>query len=429
MTRLSKVVLAVCLVLAVLICRLLLQESAARFSIGPSLPPGKVQPQLISASDQAVLLAPDGSLWVWGGTRHNFWGLFGANARTERPRPLGNESDWATITANDMNILAVKSDGSLWICGANSILAGGATNLLKLTRFGADTDWQTLSIGVGHCLALKRDGSLWAWGQNDRGQVGDASKDHRSTPVRISGSLDWRAVSAGNYNSFALRGDGTIWGWGRDPVAGGTNDDLAPRQFEPGTNWAAIAAGAFHLIALKRDGTLWIGGRNADRIAPKAHAIPLSPALVQVGTNSHWAEIYSGLDYFIARKSDGSWWGAGNRAGQLGLGHFGKTDALQRLPHAYNPWALAAGGNTTLLLAKDGTLWNCGIRIGTPERSERRQRNMTILNDVLELLRLHRRIFNEAPHPCDRHPAKIWELPDGLKAQLLSSSQGDAPKP
>ena len=61
MTRLSKVVLAVWLVLAVLICRLLLLESAARFSIGPSLPPGKVQPQLISASDQAVLLAPDGT--------------------------------------------------------------------------------------------------------------------------------------------------------------------------------------------------------------------------------------------------------------------------------------------------------------------------------------------------------------------------------
>ena len=34
------------------------------FSIGPALPQGKVTPRLTSTWDTAVLLAPDGSLWI-----------------------------------------------------------------------------------------------------------------------------------------------------------------------------------------------------------------------------------------------------------------------------------------------------------------------------------------------------------------------------
>lgn len=44
------------------------RRNSLRLSVGPTLLPGKVTPQLISAGDLTVLLAPDGSLWCWGAT-------------------------------------------------------------------------------------------------------------------------------------------------------------------------------------------------------------------------------------------------------------------------------------------------------------------------------------------------------------------------
>src|SRR5438093_1426322 len=70
---------------------LLLLESQRNhfgFSVGPSLPPGKAAPQLVSAVDVGVLLAPDGSLWCWGGTGPGKTGLGLVEEPTEVPQRI-----------------------------------------------------------------------------------------------------------------------------------------------------------------------------------------------------------------------------------------------------------------------------------------------------------------------------------------------------
>ncbi|MCL1864284.1 MAG: RCC1 domain-containing protein [Spirochaetes bacterium] len=34
-------------------------------------------------------------------------------------------------------------------------------------------------------VAIKEDGTLWAWGNNNNGQLGDATSEDRTTPVRV----------------------------------------------------------------------------------------------------------------------------------------------------------------------------------------------------------------------------------------------------
>ena len=235
------------------------------FSVGPLLPSAKVKPQLVSAWDIGVLLAPDGSLWAWGGTEHRFAGLFGITSRSAIPQQIGIDRDWRKIAATASHMLAIKADGSLWAWGNWPGLPPqeAIPSSAVARRIGSEMDWQEINIGATHCMALKRDGSLWTWGRNLYGQLGLPTSNSAANPVRV-GDERWHAIAAGAFNSYALKHDGTLWGWGLDPLgAKGSNNDFSPRLIDASTNWVAISASSYCLIALKADGSLWFRGQNA----------------------------------------------------------------------------------------------------------------------------------------------------------------------
>jgi alpha-tubulin suppressor-like RCC1 family protein len=138
------------------------------------------------------------------------------------------------------------------------------------------------------------------------------------------------AVAAGGGHALALRRDGTVWSWGYNgffypaaPKAGQLGTDAleigtSPRKVEGLSDVIAIAAGSGHSVALRRDGTVWVWGSNAygqlgDGTAPR-----------EAGDVTAWRA----------------------RPGQVG----GLTDVI----------AIAAGGNHTLALKRDGTVWSWG---------------------------------------------------------------------
>src|SRR5688572_15448190 len=168
-------------------------------------------------NDFAVMVAPDGSLWVWGDqSRHGVdFGL----AASAVPQRLGNDTDWKQVTAGFYGFLALKKDGSLWALGGNGEgllgLPPNMVNVKVLTRVGTDHDWKVVKSGVAHCMALKHDGSLWAWGQNQYGQIGVTPASPKEPPIRIASETNWISISPGAFQSYALRSDGTIWAWGQ----------------------------------------------------------------------------------------------------------------------------------------------------------------------------------------------------------------------
>jgi alpha-tubulin suppressor-like RCC1 family protein len=417
------------------------QPHAPRIRTGKPLPPGKVRPQLVSNWDTAVLLAPDGSLWVWGETNNGF----PLSALSQVPRRVGSDSDWTQVAGTSGLTVALKNDGSLWAWGWNHNGKVGQTNLTNYyntpTRIGSETNWTRISVGLwgGHTLALKNDGSLWAWGANDFGQLGDGTTNHRPVPAMIGIDRDWRTMAAAQEASFALKSNGTLWAWGE--IRG--SNTLAPRQLDAGAHWLSISPcdppSGPALLALKSDGTFWLnnlgsqpnwlgalalgqpGASNTSASPVSAHPVSgPAPTSGQIGLEKDWAEVYSGATFsFYARKRDGSWWVCGdNHAGQLGIGVYDMaTPTPQRLPFDFEPWAFAPGPGTTLMLGRDGKLWSWGRRLGVGKPSAARRMMQHLLRPVeMALWRypgLGGRLGADLDR-IDRAPVLLWELPPAV---------------
>jgi hypothetical protein len=425
------VIVALVVVLGIVIWRF--TSHHPEVSIGTSLPPGNVSPQLAIGLGGATLLAPNGSLWVWGYT-----GTFlrkGTN--TEVPIQLGSETDWSQIAMGGWNnTFALKTNGTLWGWGGYEVESHGFPNPMKRytksaqpAQIGNDTNWTQIRAGQAHNLALKADGSLWGWGANDYGQVGDGTtNDFQPEITRITPDHDWKAIAIGNdynvYYSFALKQNGTVWGWGPNLFdapwnVNRKNLDLTPRQIDPGTNWAAISWGSLSLFALKDDHTLWICDRNRNE-GQKSYwssgaANDQSSIFAQLDPGHDWQRINDIGVGLIAVKSNGSHWFFGNNKTRLlGLRNSPSAGAARLLPCGVEPWAFAEQGYTTLLFARDGTLWSLGERIGYDsttlgkiETTADRILGQRVAKDVgaWAFQRL----------AVDRVPTKIWELPPKIR--------------
>jgi hypothetical protein len=271
---LARCAVAAALILTVLLA-VVLQPHAPAIRIGKPLPPSKVRPQLVIVQDTAVLLAPDGSLWAWGGDQINSLKyVFPQPAISQAPCRIGSESDWTQVAAGAAHVVALKNDGSLWSWGMNDQGETGQGNLTNYiatpTRIGTETNWTQICANCTHSLALRNDGSLWAWGGNSEGELGDGTTNDRAIPTLIGMARDWRMIAASCARDFALKKNGTMWVWGLH----GVSNDLTPRQIAPDTNWLAFSDCGGALIALKTDGTLWLEGPYAYKLLPPSFPAP-----------------------------------------------------------------------------------------------------------------------------------------------------------
>lgn len=420
MKRLLAILGAIIVLTLILVWFLKPHAALSGFSVGRPLPPGKVTPQLISTWDMGILLAPDGSLWGWGGNQNKLNSLFPKPGIYSQPQRFNVGTDWRKVAACSTYILAIKSDGTLWGWGNNGqgqlAQSGNKGAVPTPAQIGTNNDWLDISVGAGHSLGLKKDGTIWGWGQGQYGQVGNGGVTNVHVPTRISPDVGWKSLAAGDFNGYAIKSDGTIWGWGLDFVSGGSGgtNHPVPVQMDPGTNWIRISASDYVLLALKADGTLWIAGQNAGYCAGyyvKAKATNFT----QIGTDTNWDKISTGRDFFFARKRDGSWWACGNNRSELGFRQ--AVAPLQRVPYDLDPWAFATGFGNTLLLTHDGTLWTWGERLGSDNPTSVQRIKKTV-NDVLNKFPGHLGRFTTTGARNDYTPYRLWELPSSVRSTL-----------
>jgi alpha-tubulin suppressor-like RCC1 family protein len=337
--------------------------------------PVQPRPATFSAgTNHAAAIAPDHSLWTWGGNNYGQLGTGNKNwSPTAFPQRIGADQGWKMVRAGENFTLAIASDNSLWSWGRNNygqLGTGSTEEQLFPVQVGQDTDWAEISAGKTHALARKTDGSLWAWGRNNQGQAGDGTTIDRYAPVRIGDDNDWTLVTAGNEHSLALKADGSVWGWGRTQARGFIHDTgNLPGQGRSGTyidtgasydDWQyfregviALSAGGDNGIALKKSGTIhpWTPDtwKNRDPF----------------DTRKAWVAAAAGREHFLALASDNSLWGWGkNYSDILGTSAPPETAATVRID-AGNDWiAIQTGGSGTSPFAiaqkQDGSLWAWG---------------------------------------------------------------------
>ena len=300
---------------------------------------------VVAGAGFTVALKSDGSLWAWGASWDDIINRnLGPTAyRITAPEQIGTDTDWAHITAGLDYVVIIKNDGSLWAWGRNTggnLGDGTTTDRYMPIQIGTDTDWAsvTASTNSTHTLALKTDGSLWAWGWNGGGQFGDGTSADRYTPrqtppVQIGTDTDWAHIVTSGSHTAAIKTDGSLWTWGSNSdgqLGDGTTDDrFTPAQIGTDTDWVSVVVGGGTTVAIKNDGSLWAWGMNqAGRLGVGVEGtvswdddwegnLVLTPT--QVGTDTDWANVTTGIGRTVAIKSDGSLWSWG-WAGELQRG-------------------------------------------------------------------------------------------------------------
>lgn len=260
-------------------------------------------------------------------------------------------------------------------------VAAGGYQTLALTADGRVVEWgewggalpqvmpylehiTALSAGQHHILALRNDGTVWAWGDNSQGQLGDSTGINNDRPVQVLGLTGMIAIAAGANHSYALKSDGTIWGWGDNRNGqlgdGTTNDRRSPVLVEGFLGVTAIAAGTTHLLALRKDGSVCSWGLRAETLLPVDG--PLFGRIEPLCFNdlSDVMAIAAGGNASYALRRDGTvtaWGGTscGNAQPVVSL--------RDRFPILDRVKSISAGGSHLLLLRDDGTVWACGAGI------------------------------------------------------------------
>ena len=306
------------------------------------------------------------SLWSWG---ENVNGLLGLNNNTTYSSPIqiGTGTDWSKLSKGGKDVMgATKTDGTLWVWGANEQGDLGQNNT---THYSSPVQipgtWSMSSHGSDNgawFAAVNPDGELWVWGANEWGELGVNNKTQYSSPIQVPGTT-WSITGCGSRATYGIKTDGTLWAWGRNYHGQLAQNDTgatarsSPVQI-PGTTWSDLGSPSHEYeTALKTDGTLWGWGNNQyGQLAQNDKTYYSSPVQVP-GT---WTRFASAARQTFGIKTDGTLWGWGdNSLGQLGVNN--KTYYSSPIQIPGTTWSRVDTGYLVTFATKtDGTLWSWG---------------------------------------------------------------------
>ena len=199
--------------------------------------------------DGLVAIKTDGTLWGWG---PNGNASLGDNTVISRSSPvqIGALTTWSDVDYGDYNVAAIKTDGSLWVWGVNTYGNLGLNLTTVAVRsspvqLGSEYNWTKVAVGNAQMIALKSDGTMWGWGENYGGQLGQNDAIPRSSPVQIGALTSWSKMDSGARFVLAIK-EGTLWSMGLNNGRLGTNtaaDISSPTQVGSLSTWIDVAGG------------------------------------------------------------------------------------------------------------------------------------------------------------------------------------------
>jgi alpha-tubulin suppressor-like RCC1 family protein len=320
--------------------------------------------------------------------------------------------DVAHVSTGIFHVCAVKKTGSLFCWGLNTFgqlgHSGGDASCMDaagtvvacnpkptLVALPGTVRVGQISAGLYYSCALTTTGDVYCWGNNAMGQLGlPIATTSVAIPTRVSG-LAKPAIQIGmalqGDLSCALLDDGTVWCWGHsiygaaghdpapDPACGTSKCNPQPKvvadsQGRPVSGVASIGVGRTLACALTQTGSVMCWGWNGYGVLGNGttdYAVHAAPQLVP-GLPLVTALLLGDLTT-LAIDSNGSVWGWGrNNFGVIGDGTVtgdppvdggACTQACRRRPTratVSDIQQLAMRGNTSLAIAKNGSIWVWG---------------------------------------------------------------------
>jgi len=325
----------------------------------------------------------------------------------------GECNEIVMLAAGMGHSVALRYNGTVWTWGFNESgqLGDGSTidNDIPVQAIGPGSN-NIIAIAAGHqhTVFLRVDSTVWGCGRNHRGQIGDATLTNRDIPVEVTDSIgtvfldNVTALAAGFAHTIARTSDTYMWAWGYNKsgqlgidTAGGSGsaydtgiDQNTPKQvlftggLWPLGNVLTVSAGSWHTIALRTDSTIWTWGSNFNgQLGDGNHGgddSDFDPGIDRdtpfqvlgeggVGYLSEIIAISAGGNHSVALKADGTVWAWGrNYCGQLGNGSTSDRDIPVQVVgpggagYLTDIVAIATGKYYTIALRSDGTVWAWG---------------------------------------------------------------------
>jgi alpha-tubulin suppressor-like RCC1 family protein len=371
---------------------------------------------IAAGGNHTLFTRADGTVFVMGDNTYGQLGLGPTVANVNVPTALTNGV--GLIAAGYGHSLMVRGH-TLWAMGHNNHgqLGDGTTNNHYFPEqvYSAGTGFNAgsinaLSAGWYHSLfsVFYRNfsGGLWTMGDNEAGQLGDGTYIDHLTPEEVqpfsTGLPGITAVAGGVVHSLFIKSDNTLWSMGDNffgesglgEQAGNSNTNKPTMVenlsgFQP-FSFASVAAGGYSSLFIATNGWLWAMGDNrkgqlgmplnqsSEYVDVYRGDPTIGPGYIyrQFGSNNvDVIAVAAGGDHTLFILSDTSLWAMGdNTYGQLGVGgDYFYTDEPQMI--ASNVVAVAGGYGHSLFIKSDGSLWAMGYsvdgQLGTGDYMER----------------------------------------------------------
>ncbi len=320
----------------------------------------------IKFSDQGwtiCTILPNGRLWMGSPSYHvSFWmRRLETYSFTPCHAQFAIGTNWISVASGWPNILALKSDGSLWRSEQKVILRKGYEypSQSNFEQIGTETNWSQIAGrgSVDGVLLLKNDGSLWVWGTNYvRFRENSYERDFSAPPVRIGDQNNWSELLTINNTACAKNKKGELWAW----------------KFV----WNATIQGC-HLVAVNNqegfwqirdqraisitNGELWFSIGGAGLETGEYHAAKK----LQLGAGMKWKAAQFGWleSSILALRDDGTLWKFSglNKFYAAALINFDATgkDIQMTQFGTHSDWIELPANGSGLALAADGSLWLC----------------------------------------------------------------------
>lgn len=259
----------------------------------------------------------------------------------------------------------VEADlGTLWLVGPitgglvfspvlvpddDDITVSITGNQLNYIKQGSRGDWDQVSAGNAFFLAIA-DGRLFAWGDGTSFRTGLNTTALVSVPTEPLPSTGWTYCYAGFRGGCAIR-DGELYTWGANTnFITGLNTSVGNTEVptlvsDPAINtWAIASVGFEHGAGVTEEGTLYTWGRNVFFKTGLGDNLGNTDVPTQVGTDTDWAFIEAGGQMTVGLKTDGTMWSFGKNP-EAGQGSSGNVEVPTQIG-SDNDWIEVSVGNS-----------------------------------------------------------------------------------
>lgn len=279
-----------------------------------------------------LVLCKNNMLYSWG---VNDDCALGRKGIEEIPEPVNLKQRVVDICGGASFSAYLTDKGNVYACGTFKSTSGiiGFDEKTKFQqlfkKYKGLKNIKKIAAGHNHLLAIDSNGNLWVVGANESSQLGYLTRERHPKrsliPSQISNNKprasehEFVSVDAGGFHSLAVNADSIGFGWGSNfngQLGNKTNVPCEERTKVELENIAEISCGLSHSLFLTNEGKLYGAGDNSlFQLGVNAGKTVNDPVLILEGVS----RVKAGCDFSIAQKdSKLIGWGS-NMSGEIGL--------------------------------------------------------------------------------------------------------------